>query len=179
MKDGFTLPEAKSEVAWRDPDSLFVGTDFGPGSLTDSGYPRIVKVWKRGTPLAEAADRSSKAGPTTSASRPCATSRRASSATSSVRAPDFYDRRDLPAAATASCVRSTCPPTPRLAVPPRMAARRAAHRLDAWAARPAPPARCWRPTSTAFLAGRAATSPLFSPPPHAVAGRLQPGRGTT
>ena len=53
--DGFTLPEAKSQVAWRDRDSVFVGTDFGPGSLTDSGYPRIVKEWKRGTPLAEAA----------------------------------------------------------------------------------------------------------------------------
>ena len=36
-------------------DSVFVGTDFGPGSMTDSGYPRIVKEWKRGTPLAEAA----------------------------------------------------------------------------------------------------------------------------
>ena len=34
---------------------MFVGTDFGPGSLTDSGYPRVVKEWKRGTPMAEAA----------------------------------------------------------------------------------------------------------------------------
>ena len=50
-QSGFTLPEAKSNVAWRDADTLFVGTDFGPGSLTDSGYPRIAKVWKRGTPL--------------------------------------------------------------------------------------------------------------------------------
>jgi prolyl oligopeptidase len=55
VKDGFALPEAKSDVAWRGPDSVFVGTDFGPGSLTRSGYPRIVKEWKRGTPLAEAA----------------------------------------------------------------------------------------------------------------------------
>ena len=55
IKDGYTLPEAKSRVAWRNADSVFVGTDFGPGSLTDSGYPRIVKEWKRGTPLAEAA----------------------------------------------------------------------------------------------------------------------------
>ncbi len=54
VKDGFVLPEAKSRVAWRGPDSLFVGTDFGPGSLTQSGYPRIVKEWKRGTPLTEA-----------------------------------------------------------------------------------------------------------------------------
>ncbi|AWI08486.1 prolyl oligopeptidase family serine peptidase [Ereboglobus luteus] len=52
---GFALPEAKSRVAWRDRDTLYVGTDFGAGSLTDSGYPRIVKEWKRGTPLASAA----------------------------------------------------------------------------------------------------------------------------
>ena len=53
-KDGFSLPEAKSEATWRDKNTLYVGTDFGPGSLTDSGYPRIVKRWKRGTPLADA-----------------------------------------------------------------------------------------------------------------------------
>ena len=54
VKDGFKLPEAKSDVAWRDRDSVFVGTNFGAGSMTDSGYPRIVKEWKRGTPLADA-----------------------------------------------------------------------------------------------------------------------------
>lgn len=52
--DGFTLPEAKSQVSWRDRDTVYVGTDFGPGSLTSSGYPRIVKEWRRHTPLAEA-----------------------------------------------------------------------------------------------------------------------------
>lgn len=51
---GFTLPEAKSRVAWRDIDSVFVATDFGPGSLTASGYPRVVKEWQRGTPLSQA-----------------------------------------------------------------------------------------------------------------------------
>jgi prolyl oligopeptidase len=51
---GFQLPEAKSSVDWLDIDTVYVGTDFGPGSLTDSGYPRIVKRWKRGQPLAEA-----------------------------------------------------------------------------------------------------------------------------
>jgi prolyl oligopeptidase len=51
---GFTLPEAKSRIAWRERDSLFVATDFGPGSLTTSGYPRTVREWTRGTPLAEA-----------------------------------------------------------------------------------------------------------------------------
>jgi prolyl oligopeptidase len=54
VKDGFTLPEAKSDIAWRTMDSVFVGTDFGPGSLTKSGYPRVVKEWKRGTPLKDA-----------------------------------------------------------------------------------------------------------------------------
>ena len=51
---GFSLPEAKSRIAWRDENTLWVGTDFGPGSLTTSGYPRIVKLWKRGTPIADA-----------------------------------------------------------------------------------------------------------------------------
>lgn len=51
---GFALPEAKSRVCWEDHDTLLVGTDFGPGSLTDSGYPRIVKRWRRGEPLSAA-----------------------------------------------------------------------------------------------------------------------------
>lgn len=54
VKDGFQLPEAKMSVDWRDKDSVFVATDFGAGTLTDSGYPRIVKEWKRGTPLSAA-----------------------------------------------------------------------------------------------------------------------------
>ncbi|MGY2126803.1 S9 family peptidase, partial [Nocardia gipuzkoensis] len=51
---GFFLPEAKSQISWIDIDTVYVGTDFGPGALTDSGYPRIAKRWRRGTPLAEA-----------------------------------------------------------------------------------------------------------------------------
>jgi prolyl oligopeptidase len=47
IKDGYQLLEAKSQIGWRASDSLFVGTDFGSGSLTKSGYPRIVKEWKR------------------------------------------------------------------------------------------------------------------------------------
>jgi prolyl oligopeptidase len=54
VKDGFTLPEAKSDLDWIDADTLYVATDFGAGSLTDSGYPRVIKRWKRGTPLADA-----------------------------------------------------------------------------------------------------------------------------
>jgi prolyl oligopeptidase len=54
IENGFFLPEAKTDVSWIDIDHIFVGTDFGPGSQTTSGYPRIAKRWRRGTPLAEA-----------------------------------------------------------------------------------------------------------------------------
>ena len=54
ITDGFELPEAKSVVRWIDADHLYVATDFGPGTLTTSGYPRTVRQWRRGTPLAEA-----------------------------------------------------------------------------------------------------------------------------
>ncbi|MBW0015641.1 MAG: S9 family peptidase [Mycobacterium sp.] len=54
VADGFQLPEAKSQIAWADPDTVLVGTDFGAGSLTESGYPRMVKRWRRGTPLTDA-----------------------------------------------------------------------------------------------------------------------------
>lgn len=54
VEDGFVLPEAKSSVSWIDGNTVFVGTDFGEGSLTSSGYPRTVRIWKRGAPLADA-----------------------------------------------------------------------------------------------------------------------------
>ena len=54
VKDGFFLPLAKGYLSWIDADTVFVGTDFGEGSMTDSGYPRIVKRWKRGTVLDDA-----------------------------------------------------------------------------------------------------------------------------
>jgi prolyl oligopeptidase len=51
---GFALGEAKSGVAWIDRDTLLVGTDLGEGSLTDSGYPRQARIWKRGSALVDA-----------------------------------------------------------------------------------------------------------------------------
>ena len=54
VKDGFRLPESKGGAAWRDSNSLYVARDFGLGSMTKSGYPRQIKLWKRGTPLAAA-----------------------------------------------------------------------------------------------------------------------------
>ncbi|GHJ06334.1 prolyl oligopeptidase [Micromonospora humidisoli] len=54
VPDGFTLAEAKSDVTWIDVDRIYVGTDLGPGSLTVSGYPRVIRRWRRGTPLGAA-----------------------------------------------------------------------------------------------------------------------------
>ncbi len=54
VKDGFTLPEAKSNIAWINHETVLVGTDFGPGSMTESGYPAMVKLWQRGQNLDDA-----------------------------------------------------------------------------------------------------------------------------
>jgi len=48
---GFQRPEAKGGMDWIDEDTVYVFTDVGPGSMTESGYPRTVRRWTRGTPL--------------------------------------------------------------------------------------------------------------------------------
>src|SRR5690606_20486612 len=54
VEGGFTRDEAKGARGWIDQDTGYVFTDFGDGSMTTSGYPRVVKQWTRGTPLAAA-----------------------------------------------------------------------------------------------------------------------------
>jgi prolyl oligopeptidase len=54
VEGGFFRDEAKGALQWIDRDTVYAFTDFGEGTLTSSGYPRIVKEWKRGTPIAEA-----------------------------------------------------------------------------------------------------------------------------
>ena len=56
VEGGFVLPEGKHRISWLDGDTLLVATDFGPGTLTESGYPYIVKTLKRGQTLAEATE---------------------------------------------------------------------------------------------------------------------------
>lgn len=51
---GFFRPEAKGSLSWIDENTVYVATDFGEGSMTTSGYARIVKEWKRGTPMSAA-----------------------------------------------------------------------------------------------------------------------------
>lgn len=52
--DGFALPEAKHQIAWYSEDVLLLATDFGPGSLTNSEYPRTVRRWERGAKFTDA-----------------------------------------------------------------------------------------------------------------------------
>ncbi|KAA3639946.1 MAG: S9 family peptidase [Proteobacteria bacterium] len=54
VENGFKLPEAKMRVDWRDQDHLYVATDFGSESMTESGYPAVVKLWQRGQDLGDA-----------------------------------------------------------------------------------------------------------------------------
>ena len=51
---GFTVPLGKNNATWVDKDNLLVAAVEGEGTATRSGYPRIVKSWKRGTPWSSA-----------------------------------------------------------------------------------------------------------------------------
>jgi prolyl oligopeptidase len=55
VEGGFVRPEAKGALTWIDRDTVYAFTDFGEGTMTGSGYPRIVKRWTRGTPIESAA----------------------------------------------------------------------------------------------------------------------------
>lgn len=51
---GFHRPEAKGSLSWVDRDTVLVANDFGPGTLSSSGYPLQVRRWRRGTALEDA-----------------------------------------------------------------------------------------------------------------------------
>jgi prolyl oligopeptidase len=51
VADGFALPEGKSDVFWKDDNTLFVGPGSASDPLTTSGYPKTTREWKRGTKL--------------------------------------------------------------------------------------------------------------------------------
>ena len=56
VDDGFVLPEGKQDVTWEGPDTLLVAREWGPGTMTTSGYAFVVKRLKRGQPLDQAAE---------------------------------------------------------------------------------------------------------------------------
>ena len=54
VEGGFITSEAKQSSTWLDEDTLLIGTDFGEGTMNESGYARQVRIWKRGTDLMDA-----------------------------------------------------------------------------------------------------------------------------
>ncbi len=54
LEEGFYVPEAKGGLSWMDENTLLISTDMGEETMTTSGYPRQVRLWKRGTPLEDA-----------------------------------------------------------------------------------------------------------------------------
>ncbi|MET0182712.1 MAG: prolyl oligopeptidase family serine peptidase [Caulobacterales bacterium] len=54
VEGGFAIPEAKSSAEWLDNDTIALATNWGEGSLTESGYPAIVKTLRRGESLSAA-----------------------------------------------------------------------------------------------------------------------------
>ncbi len=54
VKNGFYLPESKNSITWVDLNTVMVGADFGPASMTDSGYVRTTRLWQRGTKIDDA-----------------------------------------------------------------------------------------------------------------------------
>ena len=56
VPNGFTLPTSKQGIAWETADSLLVTRDWGPGTMTSSGYPFVVKRLKRGQPIDQAVE---------------------------------------------------------------------------------------------------------------------------
>lgn len=54
IENGFFIEESKGGASYVDENTLIVASDFGEGTMTTSGYPKQVKLWKRGTLLNEA-----------------------------------------------------------------------------------------------------------------------------
>ena len=180
VDDGFRLPEAKSIVGWIDADTVYVGTDFGPGSMTASRLSaHRSKQWRRGTPLADA-----DAGVRGRGRRRLRLRRARPDAR--LRARLRRARRSTSTDASSSCAPATAAAPHRRA---RGRRRRRAPRVAA-GARPRAPwtvgghdlpgrLRCWPPTFDAFLAGeREFDGAVRAGRAHARC-RTTPGPGTT
>lgn len=53
---GFVTAESKGGMTWLNENTMVVGVDFGQGTMTDSGYPMIAKLWQRGTSMDSATE---------------------------------------------------------------------------------------------------------------------------
>jgi prolyl oligopeptidase len=56
VESGFVLPRGKQRVAWADKDTLLIARDWGPGTMSEAGYPITIRRWKRGQPLESAVE---------------------------------------------------------------------------------------------------------------------------
>lgn len=54
VSSGFQSDEAKQSIAWLNADTVLIATDWGEGTVTESGYPFVLKRWTRGTPVESA-----------------------------------------------------------------------------------------------------------------------------
>jgi prolyl oligopeptidase len=54
VPDGFVLPRGKQAVTWVDKNTLLIARDWGPGTMSEAGYPITIRRWKRGQPLQSA-----------------------------------------------------------------------------------------------------------------------------
>jgi prolyl oligopeptidase len=54
VTEGFYISESKGSATWVDKDNIVVATDFGPGTMTTSGYPCTARLWKRGSAIGNA-----------------------------------------------------------------------------------------------------------------------------
>ena len=51
VENGFNTPESKQYLSWINENQIMVATNFGEGTMNESGYPKQVKVWTRGENL--------------------------------------------------------------------------------------------------------------------------------
>ena len=147
------------------PTRVFVGTDFGPGSLTDSGYPRVIKRWRRGQPLADAVTVFEARAERRRGLRVAWTTRRASSARCSAARIDFYSSEQFLLQGDAGCVPHRQARRRAAELLARARADRAAQRLDASAARPWPRGSLLVGRRGGLPEGRAQLQALFTPTP--------------
>ncbi len=54
IEDGFALDEEKHTLDWIDADTLLIASPLEGGAKNTSGYARTIRIWKRGTALADA-----------------------------------------------------------------------------------------------------------------------------
>ena len=166
VADGFELPEAKTQPsAGRTTTPCWWAPTSGEGSLTESGYPRIVKRWRRGSRWTRPRRCSAARRTDVSVGGVGATAHRASSDAADPRSIDFFNRRALRTAR-------------RRVDPHRRADRRhvsvhrdwllirAAHRLVRGHRRAMSRARCWPPTTTNSSPAQPNCSVVFEPDEH-------------